>query len=90
MANEFTARNGFISKKDSIITGSLTVTNGITGRLFGTASWASNAQTASFLPVGTYNITASWAVSASQAVSSSFATSASFSSTASYIDGGFY
>lgn len=33
----------------SVITGSLTVTEGITGSLFGTASWALNALTASFL-----------------------------------------
>ena len=78
-------------------------TTGITipssSRLFGTASWASNAQTASFLPVGTYNVTASWAVSASQAVSASFATTASyvlnavsssFASTASYVTGSIF
>ena len=65
-----------------------------TSRFFGTASWAENALTASFLPLGTYNITSSWAVSASQAVSASFATTASyvlnavsssFASTASYV-----
>jgi hypothetical protein len=33
---------------NTIITGSLTVTQGITGSLFGTASWAQNALTASF------------------------------------------
>jgi len=35
-----------------------------TGSLFGTSSWAVNAQTASFLPVGTYSITSSWATNA--------------------------
>lgn len=46
---------------------------------FGTASWAVSASnaviagTASFLPVGTYQITASWAQSASQALTASFA-----------------
>jgi hypothetical protein len=79
MANEFVARNGLISQNNSTVTGSLTVTNGITGSLFGTASWASNsitssyilnavsasfASTASFLPVGTYSITSSWATNA--------------------------
>jgi hypothetical protein len=55
------------------ITGSLTATS-FTGSLFGTASWAQsasnaiNSQTASFLPIGTYNITASWAQSASNAI----------------------
>jgi len=38
MANEFVAKNGLISQNNSIVTGSLTVTNGITGSLFGTAS----------------------------------------------------
>ena len=69
------------------ITGSLNVSNGITGSLFGTSSWAqfsSQALTASFLPVGTYNITSSWAVSSSRAISSSFTTSASFSTSASF------
>lgn len=49
MANEFKARNGFIAQNNSVVTGSLTVTNGITGSftgsltgsLFGTASYAS-------------------------------------------------
>ena len=59
----------------------------LTGSLQGTASWADNARTASFLPVGTYNITSSWAinfVSASNYVlnsaTSSFVTSAQTSS----------
>ena len=57
-----------------IITGSTNSSGGFTGSLFGTASWAQsasnaiNSQTASFLPIGTYNITASWAQSASNAV----------------------
>ena len=66
----------------------------ITGSLFGTASWAQsasnaiNAQTASFLPVNTYNITSSWAVSASQAISASRAVTSSFALTSSNIQGG--
>jgi len=47
-----------------IITGSIRVSEGVTGSLFGTSSWATNAITASFLPVGTYNITSSWATNA--------------------------
>jgi hypothetical protein len=43
MANEFVIKNGFQSRGDSDITGSLTVQNGITGSLFGTASWAISA-----------------------------------------------
>jgi hypothetical protein len=50
--------------------GGLLVTSAIIGSLTGTASWATNARTASFLPVGTYNITASWAQSASNAINS--------------------
>ncbi|NCX87176.1 MAG: hypothetical protein EBX05_10420, partial [Rhodobacteraceae bacterium] len=38
-------------------TGSVSSLNGFTGSLQGTASWATNARTASFLPAGTYNIT---------------------------------
>jgi len=53
----------------SIISGS-----SITGSLFGTSSWAVNALTASFLPVGIYNITSSWA---QNALTASFIDSAS-------------
>jgi hypothetical protein len=84
MANEFVVKNGLISQKNSTITGSLIVTNGITGSLFGTSSWALNSITASFIENAQ---TASYVL---QAVSASFATSASFALTASYIDGGFY
>lgn len=65
------------------VTGSLNAPS-ITGSLFGTASWANNAQTASFLPIATYNITSSWAnnsITASyilNAVSASYAATASF------------
>jgi hypothetical protein len=67
-------------------------TTGITipssSRFFGTASWANNAQTASFLPAGTYNITSSWAqnaISASYA-QTAYAISASYAQTASYVN----
>lgn len=43
MANEFIARNGLISQNNSVVTGSLTVTQGITGSLQGTATTASFA-----------------------------------------------
>lgn len=77
MANEFVAKNGLISQNDMTVSGSLTVTTGITGSLQGTSSWAESAsnavssQTASFLPIATYGITASWAQSASNAQTSS-------------------
>jgi hypothetical protein len=81
-----------------------------TGSLFGTSSWAQsasnaiNSQTASFLPVGTYQITSSWAQSASNAINSqtasflpigtyqitsSWAQSASQALTASFLNGAF-
>jgi hypothetical protein len=62
---------------------------GPSGSSFVTASWAINALTASFLPLGTYNITSSWAQSASQASTSSRAISSSYALTASYaLNGG--
>jgi hypothetical protein len=48
MANEFTARNGLIAQKDSVVTGSLIVTSGITGSLLGTASYATQALSSSY------------------------------------------
>ena len=78
------------------VTGSLNVNgpatiNDLTGSLFGTASWANNATTASYILQA---VSASFATSASQAItasyilqaeSASFATSASQAITASYI-----
>jgi hypothetical protein len=84
MANEFVVKNGLISQKNSTITGSLIVTNGITGSLNGTSSWALNSLTASYVQTAQ---TASYVL---QAVSASYALTSSFSQTASYIDGGFY
>jgi hypothetical protein len=49
---------------NTVITGSLTVLGGITGSLFGTASWAQNAVTASFVANA---ISASYAATASSA-----------------------
>jgi hypothetical protein len=72
MANEFVAKNGLISQNNSTVTGSLTVTNGITGSLFGTSSWAQNALTASYVETAQ---TASYVL---QAVSASYALSASY------------
>jgi hypothetical protein len=65
--------NGFRVNTNTIITGSLFVTNGITGSLFGTSSYAITASYASNVP-----LTASFAVSASQAISASYAVSASY------------
>jgi len=71
MANEFIVRNGLIAQNNSTITGSLIVTNGITGSLSGTASFSTNA------------ISSSFATTSSYAVSSSFSTTGSFATTAS-------
>jgi hypothetical protein len=75
----------------AIISGSLTITGSlyapqITGSLFGTASWAQNALTASFVtasnvygPFGSNSVlSASYSVSSSNALSSSLAQTASF------------
>jgi hypothetical protein len=64
-----------------VVTGSTISTLGFTGSLFGTASWAQNAITASFLPVGTYQITSSWAQSASQAITASYVNGSIFTGT---------
>jgi hypothetical protein len=48
-----------------------------TGSLYGTSSWAVNALTASYLPIGTYLITSSWAQTASIALTASYAANAS-------------
>ena len=76
MPNEFVARNGIIALNNSIVTGSLNVTAGITGSLFGTSS---HAVTASF-----FGGSISTAVSASYASSSTSASYASSSTSASY------
>lgn len=47
-------------------------TGSLVGSLTGTASYATNAATASFLPIATYQITASWAQSSSQALTASY------------------
>jgi hypothetical protein len=52
MANEFIARNGLIALNSSQITGSLNVSAGITGSLQGTASFATQALSASYAPGG--------------------------------------
>jgi hypothetical protein len=79
-----------LTGNSSILTGSFT--GSLTGALTGTASWAEsasnaiNARTASFLPVGIYQITASWAQSASNAINAqtaSFLTAGTYQITAS-------
>jgi hypothetical protein len=62
MANEFKIKNGYLSEGNSQITGSLIVSGGITGSLFGTSSYAT---TASYY--GGSVISSSYAVTASYA-----------------------
>jgi hypothetical protein len=81
MANEFKIKNGYLSEGNSQITGSLNVSAGITGSLFGTSSYAVQALSASY--VSTTVASASYATSASYALSASFATT---SLTASYVN----
>ena len=64
MSLEFVARNGVIALNNSQVTGSLSVSNGITGNLTGTASYATT---------GSYSVSSSQAVSASYALTASYA-----------------
>jgi len=89
-----TAQNVQISSSLNV-TGSAIFAGGITGSLLGTASWATNAISASFLPLATYSITSSWATNAISAsflplatysITSSWAVSASQASTASFVN----
>jgi hypothetical protein len=76
VSSKWTGSNPISRQSDVEITGSLRVQGSITGSLFGTASWSTNAVTASYVQTAQ---TASYVL---QAVSSSFATSAL---TASYV-----
>jgi hypothetical protein len=49
MAHEFIAKKGLISQGNAQVSGTLTVTNGITASLFGTASYAITSVTASYV-----------------------------------------
>jgi hypothetical protein len=74
---------------NAVITGSLVVTQGFTGSLFGTASWATNVISASIAANAVTASralnanTASFATSAANATSASFATSAASATSAS-------
>jgi hypothetical protein len=63
---------------------SLIVDNGITGSLFGTASFAVSASQATSASYAFQATSASYAISASQAISSSYTLSASYAATSSY------
>ena len=52
MANEFKIKNGYLSEGNSQITGSLNVSGGITGSLFGTSSYAQTSSYATYAANG--------------------------------------
>jgi hypothetical protein len=54
MPNEFKIKNGFFSEGSSNVTGSLSVSGGITGSLLGTASFATQALSSSFATTASY------------------------------------
>jgi hypothetical protein len=71
MSLEFTAKHGLISKNNSVISGSLIVTNGVTASLYGSSSYSTTASyalnsgnviiTGSTLPItSSYALTASY------------------------------
>jgi hypothetical protein len=75
MANEFIIKNGFFSQGSSNITGSLSVSQGITGSLFGTASFAT---TASYISPTFISASAAASGFGVAAVSASYAATASY------------
>ena len=96
MANEFVAKNGLISQNNSIVSGSLTVTQGITGSFSGsvsgyvpntaTSSFVTNSETSSFVQ---NSQTSSMTVATASYITSSnvigTVLSASYAATASYV-----
>lgn len=77
MANEFVAKNGLVAQNNSVVSGSLIVTNGITGSLFGTSSQAVSASYTATSSYGFNAISASYAYTASSAVNATSALTAS-------------
>jgi hypothetical protein len=84
MPNGFVIDNGFNALSDSTVTGSLRVTNGITGSLQGTSSWASNAISSSYALNATSASYSLSSTSASYALSSTSASYSLSSTSASY------
>ena len=71
--NGFNAENGLLVYEDKVafvnnveVTGSLNAVGGITGSLFGTASWAENARTASYIDNLNQNLTLSGSLTITQ------------------------
>jgi len=78
MPNEFVAKNGLVAQNNSVVSGSLVVTNGITGSLFGTSSQAVSASFTATSSFGFNAVSASYAFTASSASNSFSAVSSSF------------
>lgn len=70
--NAGTLSNSYLPSQISVTGVTASFTGSLIGSLTGTASWATNAISASFLPVGTYQITSSWAQTSSQALTASY------------------
>jgi hypothetical protein len=87
MANEFVTRNGLIAQANSQITGSLTVTGGITGSLFGTSSFAVSASYALNSTSASYSLNSTTASYAINSTSASYALTSSYASNADLLDG---
>ena len=87
MANEFIIKKGLISKADSVVSGSLIVTEGVSGSFSGSfegdGSGLTNV-TASFSPTASYALTASYVETAQNSISSSYALTASYAVSASH------
>jgi hypothetical protein len=82
----FIANSGLISKDNSIITGSLSITNGITGSLFGTASYVITSSYSLSSATASYTL----ATSIDSSSYSLTTVSASLASTASTVNGLYY
>lgn len=70
MANEFVVKNGLISQNNSTVSGSLIVTQGITGSLLGTASYVTGSvfNSLNLALSASFAISASWAPTATQVI----------------------
>jgi len=70
MANEFVVKNGLISQNNSTVSGSLIVTQGITGSLLGTASYVTGSifNSSNLALSASFAISASWAPTATQVI----------------------
>lgn len=83
--HEFIAKKGLISQGNAQVTGSLVVRDGITGRLYDTASYAiTTSYAASTVASAVSASFASASISASYSVQADFAQTASFAFTSSY------